>query len=107
MSYSFLQPNSNSISEIPTTTSSYHNHPLSGDVDEMIDLTPGNSPSKIFRNSSFNSYSKQYKDSEDSQERGDMDRNREPTHSAFGNDDFADPEGNLLYFFLHFQFCHF
>lgn len=62
-----------------------------GDEDQMIDITPGNSPSEIYRNPSSSGYNKF--SGGNSQERSDMDRTHMPTHSAFGNDDFADPEG--------------
>lgn len=58
----------------------------------MIDITPGNSPSESYKNSltTYNNY--HHKDSVDSP--GDMTSSSHiPTHSAFGNDDFADPEG--------------
>lgn len=60
----------------------------------MIDITPGNSPSESYKNSSstFNNYH-QAKASGDSPDTGDMDRSHIPTHSAFANDEFADPEG--------------
>lgn len=73
-------------------------HPLSistlRDDDEMIDITPGNSPSENFKDSpsTFNNYH-QNKAAGDSQSTEDMDRTHIPTHNVFGNDDFTDPEG--------------
>lgn len=67
----------------------------------MIDITPGNSPSESYKNSStFKTYNHTEEDIVDSPERGDMDRSHIPTHSAFGNDDFADPEGEIFFLVL-------
>lgn len=73
----------------------------------MIDITPRNSPSESYKNSStFNNYHQAKTTSGDSPDTGGMDRSHIPTHSAFDNDDFADPEGENKFLFIiqsHFK----
>ncbi|KAL5289746.1 hypothetical protein ACFFRR_009646 [Megaselia abdita] len=98
---SVLKKSANSGS-VDNFTSAHH--PLSktstlGEDDEMIDITPVNSPSDIYKNTSsaFNKY-QQTKSSDYMQEKGDTDRRNMPTHSEFGNDEFADPEGGISFY---------